>query len=225
LGFKYVTAGVAAVGATMVGVLLVSAPAEASTYPPLGKKTITRNYSRGYCFYSKPLKRALSETLSGTVRYQRNAYKFNKNIRVRFHDPTLVNPKVTLKVTNKCGKGAKAAKISRAGITQKWYDWKCQTSVSVFVGYPWSVGVSGTRKCGRTKAADRGTSYGRGSTYTQYNTGAPVRWSWGSDGKGIDKGGKICLHADGGATAYIGNRSDTVIKALDVCVTASWGAK
>ncbi|WP_433179375.1 hypothetical protein [Actinoallomurus sp. CA-150999] len=225
MSFKYVTAGAAAVGASMIGVLLASAPAQASAYPPLGKKTLSRPYSKSYCHYSKELKRGINEKLSGTVRYKRNAYKFNKNIRVRFYDPTLVNPTVTVTTTNKCGKGAKAAKVDRTELTQKWYDWKCQTSVSVFVGYPWSVGVSGTIKCGKTKAADRKTNYGKGSHYTQYNSGAPVRWSWGKDGKGIDKGGKICLNADASAVAYIGNRSDMASRQLNVCVTASWGAK
>ncbi|MCO6010191.1 hypothetical protein NE236_35025 [Actinoallomurus purpureus] len=213
-------------GASMIGVLLVSAPAQASTYPPLGMKTLSRPYSKSFCHNSKELKRGITEKLSGTVRYKRNAYKFNRGIRVRFYDPTLVNPTITVTTTNKCGKGAKAAKVDHADLTQKWYDWKCQTTVAVFVGYPWAVGVSGTYKCGKTKAADRNTGpYGKGSHYTQYNSGAPVRWSWGSDGKGITKGGKICLHADAAATVYIRNRSDMASQALDVCVTASWGSK
>jgi hypothetical protein len=212
--------------AITAGALIAPAPAQAVSYPPVGKTTWNTSYSTGYCFYSKPLKKALTERLSGKLRYQRTVEKFNKGIRIRFHDPGLVNPKIDLKVTTKCGKGAKKTTVGRTAIAQRWYDWKCNGKVGITIGVDhegkWGVSVNGTRRCGKTKIAGRSTSYGRGSHYEQFNSGAPVQWHWGRDGKGIDRGGKICLNADATLTAYIGTKSDTAIKALPVCVPASY---
>ena len=208
------------VAGVLAGAVLAPVPAYATTPPP-GWKTYNYSYSKSYCFTSSPLHRAMKVTLSGKVRYKRHSYKFNRGIRTTFHDPTLINPKATLKTYTKCSNGT-AKSVSKASIDQIWYDWKCKTSVSVFVGIPWQAGIGATRSCGSTKRAHRSTGYGKGSSFTQNNSGAPVRWDWGSDGKVIDEGGKICLHADGAATAWVGNTSDMVSRALDVCVPASY---
>ncbi|MGK5556886.1 hypothetical protein ACSNOI_35285 [Actinomadura kijaniata] len=215
-----------AAGMVVAGAVLAPLPAHAGTdvaaaASPLGKKPFSYSYSEGYCFYSKPLKKAMKVRVSGKLRYVRNAYKFNRGIRVRFHDPTLVEPKVTLATATKCS-GGRAARVSKAKVEQLWYDWSCKTNVSVFVGLPWQAGVGATRSCGRTKRAHRSTDYGAGSGFVQHNSGAPAKWGWGGDGKGIKRGGKICLHGDGAATIWSGNRSDSVIRALDVCVPASY---
>ncbi|GAA1543461.1 hypothetical protein GCM10009678_27680 [Actinomadura kijaniata] len=216
-----------AAGAVVAGAVLAPLPAHAGTdvgaASALGKKAFSYSYSEGYCFYSKPLKKAMKVRVSGKLRYVRNAYKFNRGIRVRFHDPTLVEPKLTLATATKCS-GGRAAKVSKARILQLWYDWNCKSSVGVVLGRgsQFGVSLSGTRSCGRTKVASRSTGYGAGSGFVQHNTGAPVGWSWGRDGKGIKKGGKICVRGDAGATIWTGNRSDTVVKPLKVCVPASY---
>jgi hypothetical protein len=221
--FRAAFAGV--VGLALVGVMAVPAQAQSPTPPPPGKTTWYAGYSKGYCFYSTPLKKALLETISGKVRYVRTAEKRSMgNIYVLFHDPTLINPKVDLRVATNCTAKRKTTKISKAHVSQIWYDWKCKTTIGVFVGIPWQAGISATRTCGRTKAASRSTDYGSGSHFAQNNSGAPAKWGWGS-GKRIDRGGKICLHADAGATAWVGNTSDTVTRELSVCVTASYAAK
>jgi hypothetical protein len=217
---------VTTIGMSLAGALFSSVPADAASLPPLGKTTWSKPYSVGYCFNSASLKRGLSVRLHGKVRYYRRVFMVNLgkggSIReIDFGDPTLLNPVMEVKTVTKC-KGGKAAGVSRTSMNQLWYDWKCKTSVSVFTGLPWQVGVGATRSCGRTKVANRATSYGKGSHFTQQNSGAPVGWDWE---KRIGQGGKICLHADGGVTAYIGNTSDTVIKPLDVCVAASYKAK
>ncbi|MCO6010192.1 hypothetical protein NE236_35030 [Actinoallomurus purpureus] len=226
MGLEVIHRVIVAATAVAVGALIAPTPALASAYPPLGKKTLSHSYSTGYCFTSKQLKRSFVVRLSGRVQYQRNAYKFNKGIRVRFHDPTLINPKIDVKVATKCDKGAKKATVSRTRLDQRWYDWKCNRKVGITIGVDhegkWGVSVNTTKRCGSTTAADRATRYGRGSHYEQFNSGAPVKWHWGSDGKGIDKGGKICLNADAGITAYVGNTSDTANEPLSVCVPASY---
>lgn len=211
----------AALGVAIAGAALMPTPASAAPAAvPLGKKTKTYSYSKRYCFYSKPLKKAVEVKTSGRLRYMRHAYKFNRGIRVRFHDPTLIDPTISAVTRTKCG--GKASQVSKAALNQVWYDWKCKTSVSVFVGYPWQAGVGATRSCGKTKRANRSTGYGKGSSFKQSNSGAPAKWGWGKDGKGIGKGGKICLHADAAATIWVGNKSDLVIKKVDVCVPASY---
>jgi hypothetical protein len=166
--------------------------------------------------------------LHGKVRYYRRVFMVNLgkggSIRqIDFGDPTLLNPVMEVKTSTKC-KGGKATNVSRTSMNQLWYDWGCSTTVRFILGRGsrFGVGLSGSRKCGRTKVANRSTSYGKGAHFTQQNSGAPVGWDWE---KKIGQGGKICLHADAGVTAYIGNTSDTVIKPLDVCVAASYKAK
>jgi hypothetical protein len=218
----------AVAGLALVGVMAVPAQAKSPTPPPPGKTTWYAGYSKGYCFYSKPLKKALLETISGKVRYVRTAEKRSMgNIYVLFHDPTLINPKVDLRVATNCTAKRKTAKVSKAHVSQLWYDWKCNTHIRIILGRGqenWSIGLSGSRECGRTLTANRSTGYGSGSHFVQNNSGAPIGWNWGS-GKRIDRGGKICLHADAGATAWVGNTSDTVVKPLSICVPASYAAK
>lgn len=214
--------GLAATLAASAVAVTALAPSPAHAAVPLGKKTKTYSYSKGYCFYSKPLKKAMQVKLDGKLRYMRHAYKFNRGIRVRFHDPKLVNPTIRLTTKTKCG--GKTSGVSKSKVVQTWYDWKCSSSVQILLGQSSKFGVSfsGTRTCGKVRVASRATGYGKGSSFTQYNSGAPVGWNWGKDGKGIDKGGKICLHVDAGGTAYVGNKSDTVMKPLNVCVPASY---
>ena len=213
------------VGISLAGVLLSPAPAHAASLPPLGKTTWSKSYSWSNCSGSK-VNRGLVMSLHGKVRYYRRVFMVNAgkggSFRViKFGDPTLLNPVMELKVVNNC-KNRRPTTVSRAKINQLWYDYKCQTSVSVFTGLPWQVGVGATRSCGTTKRANRVTDYGKGSHYTQQNSGAPVRWHWE---KKISNGGKICLRADSAVTAWTGNKSDTIIKPLKACVPASYKAK
>jgi hypothetical protein len=213
------------IGVSLAGAVFSPVSARAASLPPLGKTTWNKPYSVSKCFDSK-LKKGFVITLHGKVRYYRNVFMVNAGKggsfrQIDFGDPTLLNPVMEVRVVASC-KNRKAANVSHADINQVWYDWSCHTSVSVFTGLPWQVGVGATRSCGRTKRANRATGYGKGSHYTQENSGAPVRWKWA---KQIRQGGKICLHADGAVTGYIGNHSDMGSRSLDVCVPASYKAK
>ena len=214
-------------GVSLAGGLLFPASAHAASLPPLGKTTWTKAYSVGYCSSSK-LHRGLVVTLHGKMRYYRRVFMVNAgkggSFRViKFGDPTLLNPVMELKTVDNC-KHRKAAGVSRVTINQLWYDWGCSTTVRLILGRGsrFGISLSGTRKCGRTKVANRATPYGKGSHYNQQNSGAPIGWDWE---KKISQGGKICLHADAGVIAYIGNNSDTVNRPLSVCVPASYKAK
>ena len=213
-------------GLVMVGAMAVPAQAKPPTPPPFGTSTWKISYSKSHCFSPTHFKRGLVETLSGKVRYVRTVEKRSHGgVYVLFHDPTLIDPKVDLKVFTKCGSGRKTAKLSKAQLSQIWYDWKCKTSIGIFPSRSesWGIAIFGSYQCGRTLAAKRMTDYGKGSHFLQNNSGAPIKWKWGS-GKRIDRGGKICLHADGGVIGWVGNTSDDSIQTFNVCVPASYAA-
>ncbi|MCW2917608.1 MAG: hypothetical protein JWN52_5676, partial [Actinomycetia bacterium] len=159
------------------------------------------------------------------VRYVRTVERRNPGVYVLFHDPTLIDPKIDLKVFTKCGSGRKMAKLTKAQLSQIWYDWKCNKSIGIFPSRSesWGIAIFGSYQCGRTLAANRTTKYGKGSHFLQGNSGAQVGWNWGG-GKWIDRGGKICLHTDAGVIGWVGNTSDDSIQSFNVCVPASYAA-
>ncbi|MCW2913515.1 MAG: hypothetical protein JWN52_1583, partial [Actinomycetia bacterium] len=108
MSIKFRAAFVAVGGLALVGAMAVPAQAKPPTPPPFGTSTWNYSYSKSYCFNSTHyLKRGLVETLSGKVRYVRTVERRNPGVYVLFHDPTLIDPKIDLKVFTKCGSGRK----------------------------------------------------------------------------------------------------------------------
>jgi hypothetical protein len=123
-------------GMVMAGVAIAPAPAQAAAkLPPLGKTVWPLAYNKSYCAYNQGHTRAIKVQLSGKLQYTRTVEKFNKNIRVMFHDPAVVDPKLSVTVLTKCSNGKKV-KIDRIFAVQSWYAWKCG-NISVSVKSPW----------------------------------------------------------------------------------------
>jgi hypothetical protein len=196
----------------LVSALLVALPAtEASA---VSWKPHTKSYSKTSKFYFKPLKRCIRTTLTGKVSFKFAKISGGKSgTRYTYKDIKIVNPKMVVKVLTKC-KGGKAAKLSKAQLTQRWYESrKCSLNVGVAAGYPWGVTLIPTKECGKRKAGVLKTTYSPNkSKYTQYNTGRPLYFKGRLQiNKPINKkvDTRLCISGRPTVTAYVGGKSDS----------------
>jgi hypothetical protein len=209
-------------GMVMAGVAIAPAPAQAAAkLPPLGKTVWPLAYNKSYCAYNQGRTRAIKVQLSGKLQYTRTVEKFNKNIRVMFHDPAVVDPKLSVTVLTKCSNGKKV-KIDRIFAVQSWYAWKCG-NISVSVKSPWGKERSNTFKCkNQVPVAYRRGDTRNGSALAWNEKDKKASWNWGSSGKSIGRNGKICMNLD----VYTETTGDAIPgRAFDVCVPASYKAK
>lgn len=184
-------------------------------------KTYTRSYSKSTNFYSAPLKRCVRTTLSGKVTFTYYLYR-QHSAADRYYNVKLVEPKMKISVLTKCS-GGKAATLTDASLTQRWYESTCKLDAAVTAGYPWTVAVTPTVECGKHDVGTRSTKYSaKATTYTQNNSGRPVAFSGdlilGRDPEHGSTVRPLCLSGRPTVTAYISNKSDSWTKTLKACV-------
>ncbi|WP_329105051.1 hypothetical protein OG792_31495 [Micromonospora sp. NBC_01699] len=190
--------------------------------------TYTRSYTIVKEFYSQPLKRCVRVTLWGSVTFQTKVRNEWAGRITDYVNRKIENPTVRASILDKCGAGAKPATATKASVNQRWYDHNCAVEPSISAGFPWAISVGATAKCGSVKTASRTSSYGKGKTYTQYNSGRPVSWKDGKAGSVpqsvTDSRGKVstfafCLGATATVKIYVGTKDDSwVAKDLKACV-------
>lgn len=209
------------VSATVVGGVLaaglMSSSAHAAEPAAERAQTFSRSYTLVKEFKSKPLKRCVRVTMWGSITFTRaqgqGLFLVYKNIKVN-------NPTARVSALAKCG-SKKTSTLTKAKVTQRWYETRCQADVKVSIGYPWAVAVEPTFECGRHRVGVRGTTYtGKHTKYTQYNSGRPLYFT------GTTWAGKtvrqppvaLCLSARPTFTGYVKNKSDSFTATMKACV-------
>ncbi|MFL6062767.1 MAG: hypothetical protein ACJ72E_16185 [Marmoricola sp.] len=144
----------------------------------------------------------------------------------RFNNVTVKAPTITVASKSSCARTASSISRSKLEVTQGFYSDECSANAGISAGFPWGVSVAPTYSCGSERVGSRSTSYGKGTIWTQNNTGAPVVW------KDHVFGGYYgslypwpCLDMRIAVTIYNGTSSDEVrwgdnesLKALEGCV-------
>ncbi|MBB1243260.1 hypothetical protein GL263_06735 [Streptomyces durbertensis] len=201
--------------------LLVVGPISEASATHGKEKTYTRSYKKTLDFYSKPLKRCVRTTLTGKVTFKHSIlHKGKGGMPHRYRGVKVSDPKMETRVLTKC-KGGKAATLTKAKLTQRWYESKkCKMDVAVTAGFPWSVAVTPTVECGKREAGTRSTTYStKSKVYTQHNSGQPLYFT-GQILLGMNSSKSLCLSGRPTVTAYIKNKSDSWAKTAKVCFEA-----
>jgi hypothetical protein len=205
-----------AIAGSLLTVGLIPAPANAAETAERAGQTFTKNYTLVKEFNSKPLKRCVRVTLWGSITFTRT----QESLHLIYKNIKLNNPTARLSVLAKCGK-TKTSTLTKAKITQRWYESTCKAEVKVSVGYPWAVSVEPTYECGNRRVGARGSTYtGTHKIFTQYNSGRPLTFT-GSVWAGTTVRNPpvaLCLSARPTFTAYAKNKSDSFTSRLKACV-------
>lgn len=187
------------------------------------KHWTSKNYYSTTSHYSKALKRCITTHLTGKLEYRwwrKVPNSSHKDIwidRVR-----LKSPRMGIVVRTNCHRDGIPAKLSKASLSQRFYDSKCDTTTAVSATMPFAVGLSVTRKCGKFRVAKRSSTYGANDHhYWQNNSGRPVTFKPdGLSAKPYPGHKNVCARADALVTVYRGNESDSFSKHDNVCVAA-----
>lgn len=170
---------------------LVAASARSAADPvahaakPAKKHNISRPYVKNWVFRSTKLKRCVfievSGSMVGTWQYLYGDHSTNTNRDLlNWTAMRLRNPSIEATGWPIRGAGCDSTKRwpMKANLTQGWYQSTCKLSVSVGVGFPWSVSASPTYKCGSGRVGHRGSTEGPArKTLSQFNTGYPIRYA------------------------------------------------
>ncbi len=201
-------AAAAALAATSL-VFGSATPASATTVVERSTKTVKVSSTKTY--YSKDIKRCLRVTISGTMKV---IYVRSKDYRggdyQSLTNPTIHAPKMVLRTTKSCS-STKAAKISKAKLTQSFSYYQCGGTLAYSVSYPLTVGIAFTPSCGNRKAIQRTTGYSKNaSSFTQSNSnskGVVKRVSYGPTSTKVTS----CVAMGAVVTAWQpANKSDSV---------------
>lgn len=200
------------------GIVATAPPAAAAT-----KHTITRPYYHNWVFRSTSLNRCVFVEVSGSMvgsweyLYGDSSLNTDKD-SLYWTGMKLKNP--SIKATGWPIKGAGCDSTKRwkmkADLSQGWYQYGCKLSVSVGVGYPWSVSASPTYKCGKSKVGHRTSTEGPAkTTLAQYNSGYPITFS---NTAASAKAGGVGFQGVITVRAHTGSKSDAVRYVLNVAL-------
>ena len=147
------------------------------------KHTITRPYLRNWVFRSTKLHRCVFIEVQGSMV---GTWEYLYGDSSSDHDSLnwtkmrLKNPSISARGWPIKGAGCDSTKRWRmkADLAQGWYQSGCDLSVSVGVGFPWSVSATPSYKCGKNRVGHRNSTEGPSrKTVNQFNTGYPIRIS------------------------------------------------
>lgn len=188
----------------------LSAPADAKAATDSKTFTLTKLWKAQHS--------CISVTLSGTMTATWNNYYANGNLWQGLRSPRLVAPRMAITVyPNGTCTGAARLKVTKATLTQSWYYDTCSLNPSIGVSIPFAIGISATPTCGSKRAAVRKTSYGKGSSFAQNNSGTVATWN-----EGASQGASTCVHGVADVTNFRGTTSYS--KRMDmgkVCLKAT----
>ena len=164
---------------------LAAALALAGVAPAVAAKkhTITRPYLKNWVFRSTKLNRCVFIEVQGSMV---GTWEYLYGDSSTDHDSLywtkmrLKNPSISATGWPISGAGCDSTKRwkMKADLSQGWYQAGCDLSVSVGVGFPWSVSASPTYKCGKNRVGHRTSTEGPSKkTLNQFNTGFPIRFS------------------------------------------------
>ncbi|TGB01151.1 hypothetical protein [Streptomyces sp. MZ04] len=183
----------------------------------------SKSYYSTTSHYSKALKRCITVHLTGKLQFRwwrKIPNSQHKDIwidRVR-----LSKPRMGIIARTNCHRDGRPAKLTKASLSQRFYDSKCERTTSVSATIPFAVGLSTTKKCGKFRVAKRSSTYGANDyNYWQNNSGRPVTFK--PDGLSAKpyKGHKsVCVRADAVVVAYRSNESDSFSRHDKLCVAA-----
>ncbi|WP_149829340.1 hypothetical protein [Streptomyces tailanensis] len=180
----------------------------------------SKPYGGGFSTWSAPLDRCVTVNISGTMEYRWWRKQPTTNRKDMWIDQVrLKKPQMEMIVKGNCRANGAPRKLTAAKMSQVIYDHGCKTSTAITVSYPFAVGVTPTKKCGRIKVAKRKSSFSNdNSKYYQFNTGRPATFKPDGMDAAPYKGRKsICLRADVTATAVIKNYDDSFSKTMSIC--------
>ena len=149
----------------------LSAPAQAATSGPVVKHTKT--YTATWTFKDGPLRRCVTYTVSGSIKY--NTQVLEPSGDIAWTNQRL-SPQPTFKASvhaydsGRCGGTAKLYRISMG---QHWSGYSCSFNPSISFSAPWGIGVSFWPSCGDKSQVGYTSDYGSSSSYTQYTSGVP----------------------------------------------------
>lgn len=210
----------------MVGVI-IAATLLAALVPISGAQAATV-YSTGFTrvetWYSTPLKRCFQATLTGTLKATAWHVGAGRSTGFYFGKPEIVSPVLRVRSYADCTL-KKAASVKKLALRQYYYDRSCTYKPSLSAGVSTSralsIGVSVTSVCNSFTTAYRASSYGAGSTFSQYTSGASVTWK---DKRVFWQGGaskkKICVTGEYQMQPYVSSTKDDLLKYRfsDICV-------
>jgi hypothetical protein len=155
------------------------APAAAK---PAKKHKVSRPYTKNWVFRSTKLNRCVfievSGEMTGTWQYLYGDSELNSDHdSLNWTNMRLKNPTVSATGWPILGAGCDSTKHwkMKADLSQGWYQSGCDLSVSVSVGFPWSVSATPSYACGDNKVGHRTSTEGPAAkTLNQFNTGFPI---------------------------------------------------
>ncbi|MEV0318626.1 hypothetical protein ACIBKX_19330 [Streptomyces sp. NPDC050658] len=186
------------------------------------KHWTSKNYYSTTSGYSSALKRCVTIHLTGKMEYRWWRKVPHSNRKDKWIDAVrLKKPRMGIVTRTNCHRNGRPAKVTKASLSQRFYDSKCERTTSVSATVPFAVGLSTTKKCGKFRVAKRSSSYSNNNYhYWQNNSGRPVTFK--PDGLGVKpyKGHRsVCVRADAIVTVYKKNESDSFARHNKICVS------
>lgn len=168
------------------------------------------SYHNSWLFKSRPLRRCIAIRTHGTITYTAVGHPNPRNPppTITFEKIKLTNPVVAASVTRLLSNGhcGSSARVSKLSLGQDWTGYSCSFNPSLSVSFPWGVSFAGWPTCGNRNQAGYMTTYGRGSSFRQSNSGSPTRFGDVT----IDYQQSAPVYGVvGSVVAYVGTRSDS----------------
>jgi len=169
---------VAGVSTQSGSITMAVAPAAAAK-----KHAITRPYLKNWVFRSTKLHRCVFIEVQGSMV---GTWEYLYGDSSSDHDSLywtkmrLKNPSMSATGWPISGAGCNSTKQwkMKADLSQGWFQSGCDLSVSVAVGFPWSVSASPKYSCGKNRVGHRGSTEGPSKkTLHQFNSGYPIKFS------------------------------------------------
>ena len=156
---------------------VTAAPASAAQASSLSKNgpvvKHTKTYTATWTFKDGPLRRCVTYTVSGSIKYDTQVLEPSGDIAwtsQRLSPQPTFGASVRAYGNGRCGRTAKLYKISMG---QHWSGYSCDFNPSISFSAPWGIGVSFWPSCGDKRQVGYTSDYGSSSSYTQYTSGVP----------------------------------------------------
>jgi hypothetical protein len=198
-----------------IGVLALS-PVLVSTGGAQAAANKSVSFNKSWTFKSKAIGACVTFRVTGKIVYRAVT---NGHGSVFWSNQQLNAPKLTANVTAYNGGSCSGPEIlSKISMGQLWTGYSCSFNPSLSVSVPWGLSVGGWPNCGSRKRASHSSSYGRGGSYTQNNTGSPTKFGNFTGSTSHEP----CYGVYVSSTDYKGNTSDSFSSgAREVCLPAS----
>jgi hypothetical protein len=191
--------------------------ARSSSASPQAKTHKSVRFKESWTFKSKPLGECVAFDVTGRIKY--NAVT-NGHSSVFWTDQKLTLPTIFAKVyAYKHGRCThRRATVTKIDMGQYWTGYSCSFNPSLSVSLPWGISFGGWPSCGSRNRAEHKSSYGKGASFTQNNTGSPTAFG---NYTGTAQS-PPCYGVFVGSTAYRHNTSDSFeSSAKKICLPAS----